>query len=94
MIWLGDKGHNIFATWNLSEEDRQIYEKFEEYVKLHTNVTRFQSDKELFDQFVTELKLFVRNCNYDRSEEMVRDWIVIGVNNTIYVKNSQTLGLI
>ena len=58
-------------VWNLTEEDRQIYEKFEEYVKLHTNVTRFQSDKELFDQFVTELKLFVRNCNYDRSEEIV-----------------------
>ena len=78
----------------MSEEDRQIYEKFEEYVKLHTNVTRVQSDKELFDQIVIELKLFVRHCYYDISEEMVRDWIVIGVNNTIYVKNSQILGLI
>lgn len=93
MIWVGDKGRNIFATWNLDEDDRKKlsvhYEKFEEYVKPRTNViynryrfqTRIQADTETFDQFVTELKLMVRDCNYDKGEEMVRDRIVIGVKS-------------
>lgn len=81
------------ATWNLEEDDRKKlsvhYEKFEEYVKPRTNViynryrfqTRIQADTETFDQFVTELKLMVRDCNYEKSEEMVRDRIVIGVKS-------------
>lgn len=93
MIWVGDKGRNIFATWNLEEDDRNKlsvhYEKFEEYVKPRTNVicnkyrfqTRIQADTETFDQFVTELKLMVRDCNYERHEEMVQDRIVIGVKS-------------
>ena len=36
---------------------------------------------ETFDQLVTEFKLLVRDCNHDRSEEMVRDRKEIGVNN-------------
>ena len=41
---------------------------------------------EIFDQFVTELKLLVRDCNYDRSEEMLRDRKEIGVNHNIREK--------
>ena len=71
------------------------YEKFEEYIKPRTNViynryrfqTRVHSDMETFDPFVTELKLLVRDCYYDRSEEMVCDRIEIGVNHKKYVKN-------
>ena len=65
------------------------YEKFEEYVKPRTNgiynryrfQTKVRSDMETFDQLVTEFKLLVRDCNYDRSEEMVRDRKEIGVNH-------------
>ena len=41
---------------------------------------------ETFNQFVTELKLLVRDCNFDRIEEMVRDRIEIGVNPNIREK--------
>ena len=41
---------------------------------------------ETFNQFVTELKLLVRDCNFDRSKEMVRDRIEIGVNHNIREK--------
>ena len=69
-------------------------EKFEEYVKPRTNVvynkykfqTRVQSDMETFNQFVTELKLLVRDCNYYRSEEMFRHRREIGVNHNIREK--------
>lgn len=40
-----------------------------------------QGDCESFDQFVTELKLLVRDCNYDKSDEMVRDRIVFATNS-------------
>lgn len=91
--WVRDIGRNIFATWNLEEGDRKKlsvhYEKLEEYVKPRTNViynryrfqTRIQADTETFDQFVTELKLMVRDCNYDKGEDMVRDRIDIGVES-------------
>ena len=71
MLWAGEKGRNIFATWNLSADDKKKlnvhYEKFEQYVKPRTNVvynrykfqTRNQAETETFDQFATELKLFV-----------------------------------
>ena len=41
---------------------------------------------ETFNEFVTELKFLVRDCNFDRSEEMVRDRIEIGVNHNIREK--------
>ena len=41
MIWVGEKGHNIYSTWTMSDDERKelknYYEKFEEYVT-RTNV--------------------------------------------------------
>ena len=66
------------------------YDEFELYVKPRTNViynrykfqSRSQSESESFDQFVTDLKLLVKDCTYDKPDEMVRDRIVIGIRNT------------
>ena len=94
MIWVGEKGRNIYSTWTLSADDAKLlktyYEKFELYVKPRTNViynrykfqSRSQSESELFEQFVTDLKLLVKDCTYDKPDEMVRDRIVIGIRNT------------
>ena len=40
-----------------------------------------QGDGESFDQFVTELMLLVKDCSYDKSDEMVRDRIVFATNS-------------
>lgn len=94
MIWVGQKGREIYSTWNLSEEDRKSLkehlDRFEAYVKPRTNLiynrykfhSRFQTEGETLDQFVTDLKLLVKECNYQEADNMVRDRLVIGIQNT------------
>ena len=70
MIWVGEKGRNIYSTWpDFSADDKKelskYYGRFENYVKPRSNEvynrykfqTRSQNDPESFDQFVTELKI-------------------------------------
>jgi hypothetical protein len=77
MIWVGDKGRNIYSTWDdFSDDDKKVldiyYKRYSDYVKPSSNEiynryrfqTHSQSDTEPFDQFVTELKMLVKDCNY------------------------------
>lgn len=94
MLWVGEKGRNIYSTWALSAEDakalKSYFDRFESYVKPRTNViynrykfhSRMQKETETFDQYVTDLKLLVKDCNFGNSDEMVRDRIVIGIRNS------------
>ena len=41
------------------------------------NVTNFFPDKKSFEQFLTHLKIQVKDCSFD-ADEMIRDQIVIG----------------
>ena len=93
MIWVGEKGRNIYSTWTMSADERKklenYYKKFEEYVTPRTNVIynrykfhlRVQSKSETFDQFSTDLKMMVKDCKYADSDNMVRDRIVIGIRS-------------
>ena len=90
MIWIGEQGRDVHQTWNLSSDDSKkldvYYENFEAYCKPKSNkiFSRYkfhkqvQDETESFQQFVTELKLLVKDCGYSQPEEMVRDRIVIG----------------
>ena len=96
MLWIGEKGREIFSTWDVSVEDRKrlqtYYDGFEAYCKPKTNTAynRFlfksgtKGDSETFDQFVTELKLLVKDCQYplDIQDELIRDHIVFGLQST------------
>ena len=93
MIWVGEKGREIYSTWNLSEEEQKViknyYDKFENYVKPRTNLIynryKFQSkiqQEDTFEQFCTSLQVLVKDCDYDKPEEMVRDRIVFGVKSS------------
>lgn len=94
MIWIGEKGRNIYSTWTLtgkeSEELKTYYERFEQYVKPRTNIiynrykfhSRIQKENETFDQFVTEVQLLVKDCNFKETDDMVRDRLVIGIRNS------------
>ena len=93
MIWVGEKGRRIYQTWTMSEEEKKQIDKytenFEKYVKPRTNIvynrykfsSRTQNEGETFDKFVTELQILVKECQYDKPEEMVRDRVVFGVRN-------------
>lgn len=41
-----------------------------------------KADSESFDNFVTELKLLVKDCGYTNADEMIRDRIVFAINST------------
>ncbi|MCG8047630.1 MAG: RNase H-like domain-containing protein [Candidatus Thiodiazotropha endolucinida] len=94
MLWVGEKGRSIFQTWNLSDENKKklksYFDGFESYVKPTSNTiynrykfqSRMQNQDETFEQFVTELQLLVKDCEYDKQDEMVRDRIVTGVKNS------------
>ena len=94
MIWIGDKGRDICNTWELTVEEAKkldtYYAKYEEYVipkcnkvfaryKFHQKIQR---EGESFEQFLTDLKLLVKDCGYTDPDEMVRDRVVIGCHST------------
>ena len=93
MIWVGEKGRRIYETWTLTAEEKKTLktytDRFAGYVKPRTNIvynrfkfgSRVQNQDESFDQFVTELQILVKDCAYDKDDEMVRDRIVFGIRN-------------
>ena len=90
MIWVGEKGRDVYNTWNLSSEESKklttYYEKFEAYVKPESNniFARYkfhnivQHEKEPFEQFLKKLKIEVKDRGYKEPDEIVRDRVVIG----------------
>ena len=90
MIWVGEKGRDIYNTWTLTDEERKLlatyYSKFEDYVKPKSNNVfarykfhkRIQQEKESFEQFLTDLRLLVKDSGYAAPDKMVRDRVVIG----------------
>jgi len=69
---------------------KSVLEKFEEYCNPRKNTLferylfngRCQKEGETVDQFVTDLKKMVKNCEYNEPDEsMVRDRLVFGIRN-------------
>ena len=94
MLWVGDKGHEIYSTWELRTEEAKklntYYTKYEAYVqpksnrvfaryKLHQKV---QQQGDSFEQFLTDLKLQVKDCGSGDPDEMIRNRVVIGCHST------------
>jgi hypothetical protein len=73
LICVGERGRDIFNTWtDLTDENRNLlktyYDKFQAYVTTKQNTVfarykfpqKIQETTDTFDQFVTDLKLLVR----------------------------------
>ena len=94
MIWIGAKGRDVYETWKLTDEEKgqidTLYTKYEAYVKPKSNKVfarykfqcRSQQDSESAEHFITELKTLVKDCGYEKSDEMVRDRIVCGTKHS------------
>jgi len=89
---MGDAAADNLSSMNLSENDKKKYEpvktKFNEHFGRGRNViyecTKFnshrQQDGETVDQFVIALHTLAENCSYGQlREEMIRDWLVVGL---------------
>ena len=95
-----DDTRNIYESFNLSQKDNNkpdvIIARLEKFVKGLINETlerhifnpRKQEDGECFDDFLTELKLLSKNCNYCEGcyPGLLRDKIVAGIQSDVVRK--------
>ncbi|XP_052783396.1 uncharacterized protein K02A2.6-like isoform X1 [Mya arenaria] len=95
MLWVGEKGRSIFSTWRPTDDEQKdltyFYNQFENYCKPKSNriysryifKMKIQKDGESFEQFVTDLRLLIKECDYpeDILDDMIRDHIVFGVRS-------------
>ena len=91
--FISEEALDVFNTFKLTKEKltlEQAFEAFEEYLKPRTNVvierhkflTHVQKQNEPFDDFLNDLKKLVKSCNFgDHEESLMRDRIIIAVNN-------------
>ena len=86
MGWRKGKKFISNLAFNCRPEETTL---FETYVKPTSDIiynrykfqSRVQNLDDTFEQFVTELQLPVKDCEYDQPDEMVRDRIVTCVKN-------------
>ena len=93
LIWVGEKGRQIFNSWNLPDGDEKkfnvISSKFKEHTAPRKNTVfsryrfhqRVQQSEDTTETFVTDLRILVKDCAYRDPDDMVRDRIVFGTNS-------------
>ena len=91
LIWVGTEGREIFNSWTITAEQGQdyvfLFDQFRRHSAPQTNTvfsryvfqTRNQREDEPFSSFVTDLRVLVKDCKYEKADEMVRDKIVTGI---------------
>lgn len=91
---VGEEAIEVFDTLELNDDQRKNYdeviEAFEKFCKPKKNTVyerfmfyqRKQKDGEPFDTFLMDIKRLARTCEItDREQEMLRDQIVMGIND-------------
>jgi len=91
---IGQAGRDIHNTMTLTGNEQNkidiLFTKFEAYCKPKQNVMieryrfnmRIQAKEETIDQYLTEIKLIVKNCSFNElKNQLVRDRIVCGTNS-------------
>ena len=93
LIWLGSEGREIFNSWNCTDEEGQnvkfLCEQFKKHFEPQKNAlfsrylfqSRSQKDDEPFSSFATDLRNLVKDCKYEKPDDMVRDRIVAGIKS-------------
>lgn len=87
--FLGDDGRHLFRSFNLPDTSKldDITAEFEKYCnpKINTVYNRYlfysrnQQSSEDFTNFLVEIKLLLKNCDFKENDEMLRDRIVLGI---------------
>ena len=72
MLWVGNKGRDIYSTWGLTADEKKKLDKyltnFEAYCRPKSNniysrymfKSRVQKDDEPFEHFVMDLRLLIK----------------------------------
>ena len=91
----GEQAIEVFNTFTFGDDEEaddpeQVIRKFEEYCIPKRNITyerhvfntRMQATGETIDNYVTELKLQAKHCEFGSlTNELIRDRIVVGVKD-------------
>lgn len=89
----GSEAIETFNTFDLTTENKSKYAEvvkaFQTYCEPKKNEvyeafkfnSRNQETGETFDCFLLELKKLVKNCGYNNDDRMLRDRLVIGIND-------------
>lgn len=88
-LCVGDKGLDVFEGFTFTKPEDAVklavvLKKFEDYCTPRKNHImaalkfneRCQGDNRVFESFVTDLKILVKDCGYQEEERMVTDTIV------------------
>ncbi|CAG2222040.1 unnamed protein product [Mytilus edulis] len=92
LLWVGEKGRDIYNTWQLSEDDAKKlsvhFDKFLTYVQPKQNSLlarckfRYETQSsDTVEQFITRLKLIAKDCNFKDTDEMIRDSLIFGTSS-------------
>lgn len=94
LLWIGEKGHEIYNTLTLTNEERKkvndICTAFQNHVQPKSNpvFARYKFNNEVqgdssVEQFVTRLKVLSKDCSFDETyiNDMIRDRLVFGVRS-------------
>lgn len=92
LLYIGQAGRDVYNTWLLPEtaDVDTLFTKFSEYCqpKKNTIMARFkfnsrvQKEMETTDQFVTDLRLIAKECEYgELKDSLIRDRIIFGTRN-------------
>ena len=81
MLWVGDKGRHIYSTWTIEDGDEKKLKTELKSNKIYNRYdfkSRVQKENEKFEQFVTEFKTLIKDCDYPAAttDEHIRDHIV------------------
>ena len=92
--WVGQKGRKVFSTWNMTDAEQKVlqnyYESFQTYVQAKSNPifakyrlhSKVQEPGGRCQQFVTALKLLVKDCEYGQAEvDIVEVRIMFGMKS-------------
>ncbi|CAC5421262.1 unnamed protein product [Mytilus coruscus] len=92
---IGLGGREIYNTFNFGENEADklevLLKKFEDYCIPKKNVTvirlrfntRVQNSSESIDQYLTDLKLIAKNCEFEHLKDgLIRDRIVFDTNSS------------
>ena len=104
--WVGQKGRKVFSTWNMTDAEQKVlqnyYESFQAYIQAKSNPifekyrlhSKVQEPGERRQQFVTALKLLVKDCEYGQAKvDIVEDKIVSGIKSAEVRENPIVIGV-
>lgn len=91
---IGEEAVELYNTFKLPEDERnkldKVLQEFENYCSPKKNIVyerykffnRLQGDGEKFEEFLTDIKKLAQTCEFEGlHDQMIRDRIVVGVND-------------